>query len=339
MSAQAGGGPPSPGCVLVTGVAGFLGSHLADRLLAAGHAVVGLDDLSTGSRAHLAGALANPRFRLLERDVTAAGAFADLGAPAAAVVHLAARKIPRYGDALTTLRVNAHGTEQALELARRTGAAFVLASTSDVYGQGATVPFAEDGPCVLGSPAVARWAYAGSKLFAEQLAFAYREAHGVPITILRLFGVYGPREHPSWLGGAPAVFIEAALGGTPLPLHGDGRQTRTFLYVDDAVAALAAAVERPAARGQVINVGATEEIEIRQLAELVVRLAGTGPLRTRLVPYESFTGRPYEDVRRRVPDVRRCAALLGVRPTVSLEVGLGHAIAWHRARAAVEGAA
>lgn len=321
----------SPGKVLITGVAGFLGSHLLDRFLADGHTVVGIDNLSMGSRANLAHQLANPRFQFLEKDVVDASTFAQLGTDFDRIVHLAAFKIPRYGKAIDTLRINYQGTDNVLQFASKAGCKCVIASTSDIYGRNPKLPFAEDDDSVIGSSKVARWSYAVSKLFDEHLAFAYQDSNGIPVTVLRFFGSYGPRQHLSWWGGPQSVFIEAALLGKEIPIHGDGMQTRSFTYVSDTVEGIYAAAMKPEANGEVFNIGSTHEITILDLARIIHRLSGApGEPNIRFVPYESFTGKAYEDVRRRVPDVTRCAQVLGVTAKVGLEEGLLKTIAWQR---------
>jgi UDP-glucose 4-epimerase len=321
----------SPGKVLITGVAGFLGSHLLDRFLADGHTVVGIDNLSMGSRANLAHQLANPRFQFLERDVVDESTFAQLDTHFDRIVHLAAFKIPRYGKAIDTLRINYQGTDNVLQFASKVGCKCVIASTSDIYGRNPKLPFAEDDESVIGSSKVARWSYAVSKLFDEHLAFAYQDSNGIPVTVLRFFGSYGPRQHLSWWGGPQSVFIEAALLGKEIPIHGDGMQTRSFTYVSDTVEGIYAAAMKPEANGEVFNIGSTHEITILELARIIHRLSGApGEANIRFVPYESFTGKAYEDVRRRVPDVTRCAQVLGVTAKVGLEEGLLKTIAWQR---------
>lgn len=321
----------SPCTVVVTGAAGFLGSHLVDRLAVAGARVIALDNLSMGSLRNLAHHRSNAAIRFCQRDVTDPAAFDDLGERVDCVVHLAAFKIPRYGGRLDTLRTNARGTEHVLEFARRAGSKCVLASTSDVYGRNPDPPFAEDDATVLGSSAVGRWSYAVSKLFDEHLGFAYQERFGIPVTILRFFGSYGPRHHLSWWGGPPSVFIDAVLRGQDIPIHGDGLQTRSFTYVSDTVEAIYAATVSGEADGEIFNVGSTREITILELARLIKRLAGiAGPLRLKFIPYDELNGGRYEDVRRRVPDVSKCERVLGVKAIVGLEEGLVRTIAWQR---------
>lgn len=317
--------------ILVTGVAGFLGSNLLDRLLASGHEVLGIDNLSMGRIENISAHLDHRAFTFQEGDVTSAVVFDNIGNHFDCVVHLVAFKIPRYGSAIDTLRINYKGTENALELARRAQCKFVLASTSDVYGRNPSVPFTESSDSVLGSSRIPRWSYAVSKLYDEHLAFAYQESYGIPVTVLRIFGSYGPRQHLSWWGGPQSVFIDAVLHDEEIPIHGDGLQTRSFAYVTDTVEGIYAAIVNPQANGDVFNVGGTHEISIVQLARLIKRLSGTeGEVRLRFVPYESFSDRSYEDVRRRVPDVSHSKSILGVTAKVGLEEGLTRTIEWQR---------
>jgi UDP-glucose 4-epimerase len=317
--------------ILVTGVAGFLGSHLLDKLLTCGHEVVGIDNLSMGKQENIAGQLHGKSFQFLRKDVTDASTLQSLEEDFDCVVHLAAFKIPRYGNAIDTLRINYKGIENVLEFARQTGCKCVVASTSDVYGRNPKLPFHEDDDSVLGSSKVARWSYAVSKLFDEHLAFAYQESFGFPVTVLRFFGSYGPRHHLSWWGGPQAVFIDAVLNDREIPIHGDGLQTRSFTYVSDTVEGIYAAIMKPQANGEIFNIGSTHEITILELASTIKRLSNTpGDLKLKFIPYESFTGRKYEDVRRRVPDVSRCERILRVKAKVSLEAGLSRTIEWQR---------
>jgi len=276
--------------------------------------------LSMGRWDRIAAYIDHPRFSFLQRDVTDPSAFDGIDAEINCVVHLAAFKIPRYGKSIDTLRINYRGTENALEFAVRKNSKCVLASTSDVYGRNPKLPFAETDDCVLGSSKVARWGYAVSKLFDEHLGFAYQESYGIPVTLLRFFGSYGPNQHLSWWGGPPPVFIDAALNGDELPVHGDGLQTRSFTFVTDTVAGIYAAITKPEANGEILNIGSTQEIAIIDLARLVWRLVNPqSEPRIKFTPYESFTGKPYDDVRRRVPDVSLSARVLGVQARVPLE--------------------
>ncbi|NJO12646.1 MAG: NAD-dependent epimerase/dehydratase family protein [Gammaproteobacteria bacterium] len=317
---------------LITGVAGFLGSNLADRVLADGHEIVGLDNLSMGRIENLTQALTNRSFRFLQRDVTLPESLADLPQDFDAIVHLAAFKIPRYGKAIDTLKINYQGTETVLEFARRLNCKTVLASTSDVYGRNPKLPFCEESTDhVIGSSKAPRWAYAVSKLFDEHLALAYQEAYGFPVVLLRFFGSYGPNQNTTWWGGPQSVFIDCVLNDKPIPIHGDGSQTRSFTYVTDTVEGIYQSMLRSEANGEIINIGNTEEITILELARRIHRLSGAaGEPKIEFIPYESFTGKKYEDVMRRVPDPSLCAKLLGVRAKVGIDEGLTRTIDWQR---------
>lgn len=320
-----------PRKILVTGVAGFLGSHLLDKLIASGHEVIGIDNLCMGKLDNIAHHLTNKAFQFLQKDVTDKATFDNLENDIDCIVHLAAFKIPRYGKAIDTLKINYQGTENVLELARKINCKCVLASTSDVYGRNPKLPFNEDDNSVIGSSKVARWSYAVSKLFDEHLAFAYQDSYGIPVVILRFFGSYGPRHHLSWWGGPQSVFIEQVLNDGEITIHGDGLQTRSFTYVSDTVAGIYAATVKQEANGEIFNIGSNHEITILDLAKTIKRLSNTpGELKVKFVPYESFTGGKYEDVRRRVPDSSRCEQILGVKAEVSLEDGLSRTIAWQR---------
>src|SRR5215469_15973795 len=205
--------------VLVTGAAGFLGSHLCDALLSHGHRVIGVDDLSHGNRDNLTKAGKNPNFSFHVVNIADAAGLRALSEGVEVFAHLAAFKIPRYGNRLQTVRVNSEGTLNILELAAELKAKFVFTSTSDVYGRNPAVPFSETSESVLGPSTVARWAYAASKLFDEHVAMGFSERHGIPVTILRIFGSYGPRQHLSWWGGPQAVFIDGILNGDSIPIH------------------------------------------------------------------------------------------------------------------------
>ena len=317
--------------ILITGAAGFLGSNLAADLVARGYRVIGYDNLSMGRLANLAPLMGTPQFEFRRGDVTDPRTFHGVDLDLDCIVHLAAFKIPRYGKAIETLRINYRGTENALDLAVRADCKCVLASTSDVYGRNPVLPFSEAGDSVIGSSKVARWSYAVSKLFDEHLGFAYQESYGIPVTSLRFFGSYGPNQHLSWWGGPPPVFIDAALARDEIPVHGVGLQTRSFTYVSDTVAGIHAAMVRPEANGEVINIGSTREVTIAELARKVWELVNPGSEpRIKFIGYESFTGKAYDDVRRRVPDASLCKRLLDVEARVSLEEGLARTIAWQR---------
>jgi UDP-glucose 4-epimerase len=321
----------APHTIGVTGAAGFIGSHLCERLLAEGREVIGLDDLSHGSLLNLDGCAEHANFRFIEADCRDKRLLRRAFAGCDGIIHLAAEKIPRYGGALQTLEANVAGAEAVYEVGLALEAKVVVASTSDVYGN-AQPPFSEDDNLTLGPSTTRRWAYAVSKLYDEHVALAMREERGLRVSILRLFGSYGPRNHPSWWGGPQAAFIECLLDGRIMDIHGDGRQIRTFTYVTDTVDGFVRALDTPEAEGEIINIGADEPTTILRLAQSVQEALGlTGPLRSKFMPYEQIGGR-YQDVRCRIPDTQKGAQLLGFRATVRLEEGLVHTVAWHRKR-------
>jgi UDP-glucose 4-epimerase len=205
-----------------------------------------------------------------------------------------------------------------------------MASTSDIYGKNASLPFSETSDSVIGPTTVARWSYAVSKLFDEHLAIAYQSSYGIPVTILRFFGSYGPRQHLSWWGGPQSVFISAVLRGEPMEIHGDGLQTRSFTYISDLVDGITSAIEYDGDAVAIFNLGNTEEVTIVDLARLVNEACSApGSLDIRFVPYANFGGN-YEDVRRRIPDITRAREVLGFAPRVSLREGLLPTVAWQR---------
>lgn len=318
--------PPSN--IGVTGGAGFVGSHLCERLLAEGREVVCVDNLSMGSRDNMASFADEPGLTFHELDCTDTDALRRAFAGCDAIAHLAAEKIPRYGGALHTLQCNVAGAHAACEVALQLGALVVITSTSDVYGNART-PFAEDGEVVLGPSTTRRWAYAVSKLYDEHIALAMADEHGLRASILRLFNVYGPRNHPTWWGGPVTAFAETLLDGGTVDLHGDGEQTRTFTYVSDTVEGIVRALDTPQAEGEILNIGADEPITILQLATAVQAALGIdGPLRAKLLPYAELGGN-YQDVRHRIPDTSKATRVLGFTAAVELADGLARSIAWH----------
>lgn len=318
--------------VLVTGVAGFLGSNLLTKLLKEGHQVVGIDNLSMGRLENIEDHLNHSDFTFIKKDILEKETIEGLDTDFDVIVHLAAFKIPRYGNAVDTLKINTKGSENMLELARKINCKFVLASTSDVYGMNPDLPFVEDGNCVIGDSKVPRWAYAVSKLYDEHLALAYMEDYGIPVTLLRFFGSYGPHQHLSWWGGPQSVFIDCLLNNKEIPIHGDGKQTRTFTFVDDTVAGIYAATMKPEANGEIFNIGANEEITILELAEMLKEIAGEPcSSEIKLIPYNEISkGRKYQDVMRRVPDTTKAERLLGVKAQTSMREGLKRTFEWQK---------
>jgi UDP-glucose 4-epimerase len=315
----------------VTGAAGFIGSHLCERLLAEGMEVVGVDDLSYGSVTNLTACLERPGFHFEVLDCTEYRPLRVAFEGCDAIAHLAAKKIPRFGGTLSTLEVNVRGVDAACSVALALDADLIVTSTSDVYGNGRP-PYAEDDPLVIGPPTTKRWAYAVSKMYDEHYSLSLADERGLQVTILRLFNAYGPQNHMSWWGGPTVTFIEALLDGEPMEIHGDGLQTRTFTYVADTVEGFVRALAAPEARGEVINIGGTETVTILELAERTQAMLGYPlPLQARLTPYETLPGR-YQDVRDRVPDITKAKRLLGFEAQVRLDEGLSATIEWHRAR-------
>ena len=313
----------------VTGAAGFIGSHLCDRLLTEGYEVVGVDDLSYGSVTNLTAALEHPRFSFHVLDCTRRRELRAAFDGCDSIAHLAAKKIPRFGGTLSTLEVNVTGVNAACSVALSLGADLIVTSTSDVYGN-ATPPFREDGDLTLGPPTTKRWAYAVSKLYDEHFSLALADERGLKVTILRLFNAYGPRNHLSWWGGPAVTFIESLLDGEPMEIHGDGEQTRTFTYVSDTVEGFVRALQTPEARGEVINIGGVECVSILELARRVQEhLSIPQPLRATFLPYEALPGN-YQDVRERVPDTTKARSLLGFDAAISLDEGLARTVGWHR---------
>ena len=318
--------------ILITGVAGFIGSNLAQALLDKSHRVIGFDNMSQGNKLNLAGFGNHPDFSMHLEDVRDLAALIRTGEGCDVIVHLAAYKIPRYSDALDTLTINAAGSENVARAAVEHGCKVVAASTSDVYGKNPDIPFTEESNLVMGAPTVKRWAYAISKMFEEQLLFAYHERFGIDVVMLRFFGGYGPNQNLTWWGGPQSVFINSALDGEPLTVHGDGQQTRSFTYVSDHVNGIIASVEKPAANNLVFNLGQTREITIADLGRLIWRLVRGEDNEPKIdfIPYETFG--KYEDVQRRLPDVNRARDILGVSPRVDIEEGLRKTILWQVAR-------
>lgn len=317
--------------VLISGVAGFIGSNLATALLGKGHSVIGLDDLSYGRRENLEAIAHDKRFSFLEGNVCNADLFRDIRCDA--VVHLASQKIPRYTNPYRTIEENQVMTANVIQHCLHSGARLLFASTSDVYGKNSKVPFNEESDLVLGPTKVKRWAYAVSKIHSEHKIIATGEEKGLAYTILRFFGSYGPNQNLTWWGGPQSVFIEKALRNEAIELHGDGLQTRTFTYVDDTVQGIVRCIEDERALGEIFNIASDPrlEISIADLATLIwklIRPADEAPLIT-YIPYATFGG-GYEDVQRRVPDITKIRTLLGFEPTIGLEEGLRRTIAWQR---------
>jgi UDP-glucose 4-epimerase len=320
-----------PATVGITGVSGFIGSHLAERLLAEGRTVVGIDDFSHGLANNMDTFRDHPNFTFVELDCRDALQVRRTFTGCDALVHLAAEKIPRYGGALKTLQANVAGAESLYEAALALDVPVLVASTSDVYGN-ASPPFAEDQELTLGPPTTRRWAYATSKLYDEHVALAMAAEQGLKVKIMRFFGSYGPRNHPSWWGGPQAAFFEVLLDGELMQIHGDGRQIRTFTFITDTIEGVVRTLDSDDALGEILNIGGDEPTTIYRLAHEVQAAIGlAGPLRAKMVPYEAIGGK-YQDVRCRIPDTTKAQRVLGFSASVSLREGLAVCADWHAAR-------
>jgi UDP-glucose 4-epimerase len=314
--------------VLITGGGGFLGSHLGDGLLAAGHEVTALD---TSPDLKVRHNLEHPGFRYIKGSIFDLDLLESLIRKSDLVYHLAAVVgVEHYvEDPFHVLNVNVNGTQNVLKYAHRYDKKMVFASTSEVYGKSTHAPFREDGDRVLGSTEIDRWCYSTSKAVGEHFCFAYGKL-GMPVVIVRFFNVYGPRLDRIDVGRVITIFMGQLLRGEELTVIGDGKQTRSFTYVDDAVAALIQAGMRPEAVGKIFNIGNDAETSVHELAEAMIRAyPGTGSKIT-FVPQEQIYGNSYEDIQRRVPDITRMRTILGVDPTISLEDGLRRTIEWFK---------
>jgi UDP-glucose 4-epimerase len=308
----------APMTVLITGGAGFIGSHLAERLLARGDSVLVLDDLSTGSRENIAPLLDRSGFTFVQGSALDPSAVADAVGRCDAIVHLAAAVGVRLivERPVHTIETNVKGTELVLAAAAARGTKVLLASTSEVYGKGAKVPFAEGDDLTLGATVNSRWAYACSKALDEWLALAYARERALPVVVVRLFNTVGPRQTGRY-GMVLPNFAAQALKGEPITVYGSGKQSRCFAHVHDAVEALVRLLETPAAVGEVVNVGNDEEVTIEDLAQRVKAAAGS-PSSIVHVPYREAYAEGFEDMQRRVPDVRKLERLTGFRPRLPL---------------------
>ncbi len=313
--------------VLITGGAGFIGSHLTDALLARGDEVTILDVASDQKVRHHLG---NPRFRYVRDSVLNSGILEGLIPWCDLVYHFAAVVgVEHYvADPYQVLNVNVNGTQTVLSVAFKSRKKVIFSSTSEVYGRSLKSPFSEDGERVLGSTRIDRWCYSTSKAVGEHFCFAYHKL-GLPVILLRYFNIYGPRLDQMDMGRVITIFLGQLMRGAPVTVIGSGEQTRCFTYVDDAIRATVAAGVTDEAVGRVINVGSNEEVTIRELAELMIRLSGSTST-LKFVTEKSVYGPSYEDIPRRVPDVRLMEELLHERAEISLKEGLGRTLAWFR---------
>ena len=304
---------------LVTGGAGFIGSHLSEALLDGGHQVLLLDNLSTGSMENIAHLKGRPGFEYFIDTVENEGLLAELIDRSEVVFHFAAAVGVKLivEQPVYTIETNVHGTEVVLKHANKKKKLVVIASTSEVYGKSEQVPFREDSDLVLGPTPKHRWAYACSKAIDEFLALAYWKERKLPVIIVRFFNTVGPRQTGQY-GMVIPNFVRQALAGEPITVFGDGAQSRSFTHVADVVGALLKLVVEPKAVGQVINIGNTEEVTIRRLAERVRELSGSSSS-IKLVPYDQAYESGFEDMPRRVPDLSKAEKMIGYKPRHSLD--------------------
>jgi len=318
--------------VLITGGAGFIGSHLAEAHLDRGDAVEVIDDLSTGSIDNITHLKVNPEFSYTIDTVMNMPVLAEAVDRAHRIYHLAAAVGVKLivQSPVRTIETNVAGTENVLQLAAKKGKQVLLASTSEVYGKSVKFPFSEDDDLVLGPPTKGRWAYACSKAIDEFLGMAYCREKDLPVVVVRLFNTVGPRQTGRY-GMVIPTFVRQALEGEPITVYGDGTQRRAFTYVSDAVWALTRLADEPAATGRVFNIGSTQEIAIGDLAQLVKELTGSDSPIVH-VPYDEAYEEGFEDMTRRVPDLLRIGRLIGYRPTLDIEQILERVVADQRQR-------
>jgi UDP-glucose 4-epimerase len=318
--------------VLITGGAGFIGSHLSDAYVARGDEVYILDDLSTGSIENISHLRGNPLFRYTIDTVHNQPLVAELVDQCDVVFHLAAAVGVKLivESPVRTIETNVRGTEVVLEVANKKKKRVLVASTSEVYGLSNDVPFREDGNLVMGATTKGRWSYACSKAIDEFLALAYWREKKLPTTIVRLFNTVGPRQTGQY-GMVIPTFVKQALAGRPITVYGDGNQTRCFGYVGDVVGALVGLMDREEAVGEVYNIGSDEEVSIMELAERVKELTGSSS-EIITVPYSEAYEEGFEDMPRRVPDTSKVRALVGFRPTLKLDDILRSVIEYYSGR-------
>jgi UDP-glucose 4-epimerase len=315
--------------VLITGGAGFIGSHLSDAYLLRGDEVFVIDDLSTGSIENIQHLKDNPRFHYTIDSVHNQPVAAELVDRCDVIFHLAAAVGVKLivESPVRTIETNVRGTEVMLNLANKKKKKMLVASTSEVYGLSTEVPFREDGNLVMGATTKGRWSYACSKAIDEFLALAYWREKKLPTVVVRLFNTVGPRQTGQY-GMVIPTFVKQALAGRPITVYGDGTQSRCFGYVGDIVGALVRLMEHPDAVGQVFNIGSNEEVTIRELAERVKALTESDSEIT-FTPYDEAYEEGFEDMPRRVPDISKIQSLVGFRPQLSLDGILQSVINYH----------
>ena len=305
--------------ILITGGAGFVGSHLADKLHNEGHEITIIDDLSTGRYQNVAHLEGKDRFRLIIDTVLNAKLMEELVREADRVFHMASAVGVKLimEHPVKTIETIFRGTDIVLGFCSRFRKRILIPSTSEVYGKSTQVPFCEDNDIIKGSTSKHRWAYACAKELDEFLALAHWKETRLPVAVVRLFNTVGPRQTGQY-GMVVPNFVKAAVRGEPLVVHGDGGQSRCFGHVSDVVGALTRVIETPECFGQVVNIGNAEEVTIRQLAEKTIALTGSTS-EIKYIPYEEAYGEGFEDMRRRVPSLEKAKRLIGYQPTRTLD--------------------
>jgi UDP-glucose 4-epimerase len=316
--------------ILITGGAGFIGSHLCELLVHNGHSVVAIDNLTTGRLENIVHLMPMPGFQFVRENITNSQVLDRLTSEADLIVHLAAVVGVKLivEDPVNTIATNIMGTEAVLTTANRYGCKVMLASTSEVYGKGSKVPFNEEDDCVMGPTSHSRWSYATSKAIDEFLGLAYFRQFGLPVVVMRFFNTVGPRQTGRY-GMVIPRFVRQALLNEPITIYGDGEQSRCFADVADIIGAIYKLSSHPSAVGQVFNVGSTEEVTIRELAERVITATGSQS-QIIYVPYEEAYAPGFEDMRRRVPDLEKVHQLIGYEPTFSLDDTLKRVVDFER---------
>jgi UDP-glucose 4-epimerase len=318
--------------ILITGGAGFIGSHLSELLVNEAYHVVAIDDLSTGRLENIQHLRPRSNFQFVRETVLNVQVLDRLASQAEIIVHLAAAVGVKLivEDPVRTINTNIMGSETVLATANRYGCKVLLASTSEVYGKGVRVPFHEEDDCLIGPTTHSRWAYATSKAVDEFLGLAYQRQFGLPVVIMRFFNTVGPRQTGRY-GMVVPRFVRRALRNEPLQVYGDGKQSRCFADVADVCEAIVKLAHHPQAVGGVFNIGNTQEITIRELAERVISLTGSSST-IEHVPYDEAYAPGFEDMRRRAPSIDKIRALIGYRPRYSLEDALKRVIEYERTR-------
>lgn len=318
--------------VLITGGAGFIGSHLAERLLSEGQEVAVIDNLSTGSIKNIEHLKENRAFDFIRGDIRDSLLIENLTQSCDCIYHLAAAVGVKLiaEKPVHTIETNIGGTEVVLEMANKFKKKILIASSSEIYGKSERVPFAEDDDIVLGSTIYSRWSYACSKAIDEFLGLAFHQQYGLPVVIARFFNTIGPRQTGQY-GMVVPRFVHAAITNKPITIYGNGKQARCFCFVQDVLDAITGLMQKDSAAGAVYNVGSTEEITIEALADKIIKLAGSKS-KKEFISYEEAYGRPIDDMLRRVPNIERIKRTIDWQPKKTLEEILKIIIEYERGK-------